>query len=160
MKRGKRRSALTAIVLGGLAAGAGDGLFALVFYGALRGVRVLRIFQSVASGLLGRDAFAGGLATFSIGLLLHFIVATCIAAVYYLVSLRFDALIKHPVICGLIYGIIAYLGMNYLVIPLSAARHGQFHLSNFVIEMMAHAFLVGLPIALVARRSAFRNAEG
>jgi hypothetical protein len=44
--------------------------------------------------------------------------------------------------------------MNYVVIPLSAARHGAFHLSNFVIEMIGHAFLVGLPIALIARRSA------
>ncbi|HLN97968.1 MAG TPA: hypothetical protein VK208_05855 [Pyrinomonadaceae bacterium] len=150
----KRPHALDTILYGGLVVGILDGLFALVFYGLILGVKPLRIFQSVASGLLGRTSFEGGVPTFLLGILLHFLVASCIAAVYYLASLKLPVLINHAVVSGLIYGMIAYLGMNYVVIPLSAARRGTFSLRVFLPAFIAHAFLVGLPIALLARRSA------
>jgi hypothetical protein len=155
-----RPRAFNAIFFGGLAAGLGDGLFALTFYGGILGIPLLRIFQPVASGILGKAAMEGGVATFLLGVLLHFVVAMCIATVYYLASSIWPFLLKHAVVCGLIYGMLAYLGMRYVVIPLSAvpARHGTFHLSYFLTEMIGHAFLVGLPIALIAARSARRAA--
>jgi hypothetical protein len=150
----QRPRALDTILLGGLVVGVLDGLFAFVFYGLILGVKPLRIFQSVASGLLGRASFEGGTRTFLLGLLLHFVVATCIAAVYYLVSLKLPVLINHAVVSGLIYGLIAYLGMNYVVIPLSRIGYRPSSLRVFLPAFIAHAFLVGLPIALIARRSA------
>ncbi|MET0400246.1 MAG: hypothetical protein ABW277_25880 [Longimicrobiaceae bacterium] len=59
------RSSLTpgmAVLLGTLAVGVLDLLDPLVFFGA-RGVPPVRILHSIASGLLGRAAFAGGLPT-------------------------------------------------------------------------------------------------
>lgn len=147
-------SAMRTILLGGLAAAIGDGLFAVIFYGVMLGVKQQRIFQGVASGILGRPAFTGGWETYALGLFLHFVVGTCIATVFYLLSAAWPALLRRAVITGLAYGIVAYLVMNYVVIPLSAARHGAFHLSYFLIEMVGHAFLVGLPIALIATKSA------
>jgi hypothetical protein len=152
-----RPRAFDTILYGGLVVGILDGLFALIFYGLILGVKPLRIFQSVASGLLGKASFEGGVQTFLLGILLHFVVALCIAAVYYAVSLKLPVLIDRAVVCGLIYGMIAYLGMNYLVIPLSAARSGSFSLSVFLPAFIGHALLVGLPIALIARRSAKAN---
>jgi hypothetical protein len=149
-----RPRALDTILYGGLIVGILDGLFALIFYGLILGVRPMRIFQSVASGLLGRASFEGGMQTFLLGILLHFVVALCIAAVYYAASLKLPVLIHRAVICGLIYGMLAHLGMNYVVIPLSAASSGRFSLRTFLPAFIAHAFLVGLPIALLARRSA------
>jgi hypothetical protein len=145
------------ILYGGLLVGILDGLFALIFYGLILGVKPMRIFQSVASGLLGKASFEGGIPTFLLGILLHFIVASCIAAVYYLASLKLPVLIRHAVVCGLIYGMLAYLGMNYVVIPLSAANSGRFSLRLFLPAFIGHALLVGLPIALIARRSAKAN---
>jgi hypothetical protein len=150
----ERPAAIVTIIGGGLAAAVGDGLFAIIFYGMILGVNQLRIFQGVASGLLGRPAYAGGLTTYFLGLGLHLVVGVCIATVYFLLSSKWSFPIKRPVVCGLIYGVLAYLVMNYVVIPLSAARHGAFHLSYFLIEIVGHAVLVGLPIALIARRSA------
>jgi hypothetical protein len=131
-----------------------DGLFALIFYGLILGVKPIRIFQSVAAGLLGKASYDGGISTFLLGVLLHFVVATCIAAVYYVASLKLPFLIRHAVICGLVYGLIAYLGMNYVIIPLSAvgSRPSPPFLRVFLPAFIAHAFLVGLPIALIARR--------
>ena len=62
----------------GLAAGVGDTLLALVLYP----VGPVRIYQSVAAGLLGRDSFQGGLATAALGMFLHFFIATTAAFVY------------------------------------------------------------------------------
>jgi uncharacterized membrane protein YagU involved in acid resistance len=113
----------------------------------------MRIFQSVAAGLLGKASYDGGISTFLLGILLHFVAASCIAAVYYVVSLKLPVLIRHAVICGLIYGLIAYLGMNYVIIPLSAiGSRPSPPLRAFLPAFIAHAFLVGLPIALIARR--------
>lgn len=153
----RRPRALDTILYGGLVVGILDGLFALIFYGLILGAQPLRIFQSVASGLLGKAAFEGGVQTFLLGILLHFVVATCIAAVYYLASLILPVLIHRAVVCGLLYGMIAYLVMNYVVIPLSAASPGRFSLRTFLPAFIAHALLVGLPIALLARRSAKAN---
>jgi hypothetical protein len=150
--------ALDTILYGGLVVGILDGLFALVFYWLILGVQPLRIFQSVASGLLGRASYEGGTQTFLLGLLLHFVVATGIAAVYYVASLKLPVLIRHAVAAGLIYGLIAYLVMNYVVIPLSAiGSRPSPPLSVFLPAFIAHAFLVGLPVALLARRSAQAN---
>jgi len=153
----ERPRAFDTILYGGLAVGILDGLFALIYYGLILGARPMRIFQSVASGLLGKASYEGGMPTFLLGVLLHFVVATCIAAVYYAVSLKLPVLIRHAVLCGLIYGMIAYLGMNYVVIPLSAAKSGTFSLPVFLTGLIGHALLVGLPIALLTRRSAEAN---
>ena len=64
--------ALKAILAGGLIGGAFDITYACVVW-AFRGVSPIRIGQSVASGLLGRDAaLAGGVATGLLGFALHF----------------------------------------------------------------------------------------
>lgn len=158
----QRPRAFNTIVYGGLVVGILDLLFAFTFYGLILGVQPMRIFQSVAAGVVGRTAaFGGGVRTFLFGILLHFAVAACIATVYYLATLVSQVLIRHPIVSGLIYGMVAYFGMRYIVMPLSAIRQtGTLpRLPIFLTELIGHAFLVGLPIALLARRSATRPNE-
>ena len=152
----RRPRAFETILYGGLIVAILDGLFAFVFYGLILGVKPLRIFQSVAAGLLGRASYDGGISSFLFGVLLHFVVAIGIAAVYYVASLKLPVLIHRAVVCGLIYGLIAYLVMNYVVIPLSAIGYRPTTLRVFLPAFIAHALLVGLPVALVARWSAKR----
>lgn len=154
-----RARAFETIFFGGLTVGVLDEMFAFVFYGLILGVPTQRIFQSVAAGVLGRASFEGGDKTFVLGLALHFVVATCIALVYYLASLKLPVLVRRPVVCGLLYGLVAYLVMNYIVIPLSAANSGRFSLRVFLPAFIGHAFLVGLPVALIAHRSARGHAR-
>jgi len=152
-----RPRAFDTIFFGGLAIGIFDLIFAFTFYGLILGAKPLRIFQSVAGGVLGRTAaIEGGVKTFLLGIMLHFVVATCIATVYYFISRLLPWVLRNAVVSGLIYGVIAYLGMNYVVVPLSAIgrRPGSKPLWIFMIEIIGHALLVGLPVALLARRSA------
>lgn len=153
----KHPRAFDMLVYGGLVVGILDGLFALIFYGKAGGT--MRVFQSVASGLLGQAAFEGGQRTFLIGIGLHFIVATGLAAVYYLVSLKLPILIHKPLTSGLTYGALSYLGMNYVVIPLSAIGLRKFSLPVFLIAIIGHALLVGLPLGLLTSWSAKANQQ-
>ncbi len=76
-----RSRALPAILLGGLIAGAFDISYACIYTYIVRGTSAIRILQSVASGVLGAKAFAGGLKTAVLGLALHFLIALTAAAV-------------------------------------------------------------------------------
>lgn len=118
-------SAARAIVAGGLALGAADIIFAMSYWYAKAGVPPFRIFQSVASGLLGRAAFAGGMASTALGALAHFAIATAMVAVYYLAARRLAALVQRPWRYGAAYGLMLYVVMNYIVVPLSAAPRGK-----------------------------------
>ena len=154
-----RPTAFGTIVLGGLAVGVLDFFDATIFFGLWYGVKPMRIWWSVASGLIGRDrAINGGIKTALLGLFLHFVIAFLIATVFYVASLAWPALIRHPAISGLIYGVIAYYVMTFVVVPLSRVppRTGPIPWPSFLNGVIGHALLVGLPIALCARRSARR----
>src|SRR5260370_18356751 len=58
----------------GLACGILDITAALIVYGFF-GLKPIRLLQGIASGLLGPQAFEGGLATALLGLLCHFLIA-------------------------------------------------------------------------------------
>ena len=148
-----RSRAFRAIFWGGLIAGALDITYAFVFYGLRNGLTPARILQSVASGLLGADAFKGGAATDVLGALLHFFIAFTAAAGYYAASRKLNFLVRNAALCGVIYGVVIYAVMNYVVVPLSAVPpRGAPAPIVFITGLLVHMFLIGLPIALAARR--------
>src|SRR5215211_4398515 len=140
------------IVWCGLLAGLGDITFAFVVSG-LRGVGPVRVLQSVAGGLLGRAAAEGGMATAALGAVLHFLIAFIWATVYWLASRKLGVLVRHPVVCGLLYGFAVYAFMYLVVLPLSAAYFKPtFTPYTVSLNGMGHMLLVGLPIALAASK--------
>lgn len=147
------------IVLGGLTIGVLDFFDAWLFFGVYSGLGFQRVWQSVASGLLGGEAArAGGWNTAFLGIFLHFVVSFGVATVYYVVARNISLLIRRPIISGLIYGVIAHLVMKYVVIPLSAIGViSTYNVPNFINSIIGHALLVGLPVALIANWSARRK---
>ncbi len=151
----ERLSVGRALVTGTLIVGVLDILDAFIFFG-LRGARPVGILQSIASGVLGRAAYQGGMRTALIGLLLHFVIA-CGVVVTYLVATRLlPTLNRHPWAYGMLYGLAVYAVMNLVVIPLSAAVLGSGPTPAVVRAngVLIHMFGVGLPAALVAARTA------
>ncbi|HEX6123874.1 MAG TPA: hypothetical protein VFZ23_00730 [Pyrinomonadaceae bacterium] len=148
--------AFQTIVYGGFAIGILDGLAATVNAG-LRGVTPGRVFQYIASGVLGPSAFEGGIITVIAGVLLHFLVAFGVATVYYLLARTFGVVIHRAVICGLIYGVAVYFAMAYLIVPMSAVRQGPFSWTGIIVSIIIHMLFVGLPVALIAKRHATRS---
>ncbi len=113
-----------ALAAGTLIVGTLDILDAFVFFG-LRGVKPMSILQSIASGVLGRPAYQGGMTTALLGLLLHFFIAFGVVATYLVATRLIPALNRRPVIYGMLYGLAVYAVMNFVVVPLSNAALGS-----------------------------------
>lgn len=172
--------------VGGFVAGALDILYAFVVYGPLSyEMSPQRVLQSVAAGWIGRDAaYAGEWGAAALGLLTHFFIAAVMAGVFVFAASRIRALVKRPVLWGLLYGVGLYVAMNYVVAPLSAAGAGGHFPADFaeIAERLrtsfsdvrggggpdypwmvwgtifTHTVLVGVPIALIARRFSAQTA--
>ena len=143
-----RRNARLAIAVGGGIAGALDLLQACLLFG-------WRIPLAIAAGLLGRQAFHGGVGTYILGVCLHFFIACSATAIYYAASRKLRFLSEHPLVCGLFYGIAVELVMSYIVLPLSALHaRGPYKLHDVLLGLAVHMVVVGLPIAFSVRRFA------
>jgi uncharacterized membrane protein len=152
------RRAAIGLLAATIAVGTLDALDAMIFFG-FRGATPVRIFQSIASGVLGRDAFQGDNRTTWIGVALHYVIAFLIVLVFSIISRRVRFLTRRPVAAGLLYGVAVYFTMNYVVVPLSAAVQGPFSLPVFVNGILIHMFGVGLPTALILRSATGRSRE-
>jgi hypothetical protein len=160
---GGRPSAFHTIVFGGLAIGVLDFLDASTFFPLYYGISFVDVWHGPAAGLIGREASrSGGLNTALLGIGAHFLVAFCIAAVYFVLARVIPTLVRHPVVSGLLFGIAAHFVMQYVVIPLSAigTMPSWPPLGSLLNSLIGHAFLVGLPVALIAAWSADRARSG
>lgn len=154
----RRGSPAPAILAAGAAAGALD-ILAAFAHSLARGNRPIGVLKAVASGLLGRDAFAGGSGVAALGLLLHFMIATAWAAIFYFLSRRFPALVRRPMVAGPLYGIAVFWLMRLVVVPLSAApKFPGGGAKGVAIGLAIHILFVGLPNALVISRMSRRSA--
>jgi hypothetical protein len=153
------RSGLGLVLAGGLVAGALDLTFAFLFYWP-QGATPLRILQFIASGVLGRGSLQMGLASAALGAFFHFFTSVCAAAIYYLVSLRFSFLTRRVLISGAIFGVLMFLAMRFIVVPLSAIKPGPMKVGNVIAELCSHVFLFGMVIAYaVSRATAVRRPQ-
>jgi uncharacterized membrane protein YagU involved in acid resistance len=155
MERMAVSRSVVGIVLGGLLAGVLDIVYAFVL-AAMRGAPPLRVLHSVASGLLGSAAYQGGIATGTLGLVLHLSITVVAAWVFWFAVKRSPVMQGQVLWCGLVFGVLVYLFMNFVVLPLSAVSF-QIKYSPAVIAQgfISHAALVGLPIAWCLRWFAF-----
>lgn len=155
----KRARPFPILLGGGLVVGSFDIAYAIVFW-AFRGVAPVRVLQSVAAGVLGRASFSGGVTSALLGLALHYFIAIAIVAIYWLMARGLSFLSRHAVLCGAIYGIVVYLVMNLVVLPLSrAAKPNLSNLLWVACSVIVHVFLIGVPAALFAR-AALPDAPG
>jgi hypothetical protein len=141
---------LHAIFIAGLITGVLDGLSAIAV-SAYFGAGPLRVFQGIASGLLGRGALQGGLPMALLGVVLHFIVATGAAAVYYFASRSLPVLLDRALVCGVLFGVCVHLFMTFVVIPLSAIGRRPFVLPSFAAFLLVSMVVIGPSIALTIR---------
>jgi hypothetical protein len=141
------------IFWGGLIAGTLDITAACVVSWLRSGVRPVIIMQSVASGLLGAPAYQGGAKTAALGVVLHYFIATMWTVVFYVESRKLRFLIARPITWGLVYGVIVYVLMNFVVLPVSAfPQRTTPTLTSRIINLVIIVLCIGLPIALITRR--------
>jgi hypothetical protein len=141
-----------ALGLAWVVAGCLDITSAIVIW-LIRGVPLIKGFQGIASGLIGREsAVQGGLATAALGFALHFFIMFCVVIGYFLARRGLPALTRCPIPSGIVYGVIVYLVMYWVVVPLSRIGPRPHSVSNDTTAILIHIFLIGLPIALIMHR--------
>ncbi|MGH8094518.1 MAG: hypothetical protein ACREIF_13785 [Chthoniobacterales bacterium] len=144
-------SVLRTIVTAWLVVGSLDISSAFVIW-ISRGRAITRGLQVIASGLLGSRALQGGMVTAGVGLALHFFIALVVVAVFCIASRAIPTMKNQAVLAGVLYGIAVYLVMYWIVLP-NAFPKFRHSLANDSLEFAIHIVLIGLPTALIARRS-------
>jgi hypothetical protein len=135
------------IVWATLVAGTLDILFAFVISGAVEPV-----LRTVASGPFG-DAIPDGLLGALLGLLVHFAIMAVMATTFFVVALKLPALNRYWWLAGPSYGVVLWLVMYWLVMPLRWDSYTTPSEPTAIVQQLfAHCLLVGLPIVWFARR--------
>ena len=147
------------VLLAGIAGATCDIVYAILYYG-WRGIPAERILQTVASGLLGKAAFEGGVPVAALGLACHYAIVIVAAALFYAVARRWAWLRDEPFSSGLLYGFGIYVVMNFVVLPLSAYPYpvrfpprSGIGMLTMATGLLVHMVGVGLSISLITRRA-------
>ena len=146
------KKSLLTLLKAGFIAGALDAGAAVVLFFSAGGTDPARVFQFIASGVFGADAFLGGVEMAVWGVVFHFAIALIFAAFFFLIYPSVRQYVSNPVAIGLLYGLLIWLFMNRIVLPLSNAPVQPFDPARAVIGMVVLMVLVGLPIALIAHK--------
>jgi hypothetical protein len=128
-----------------------DGLFSSLLSVFAYRSTVSRLFQGVASVLLGSAAFDGGLTTAVLGVAMHVCVAFAWSAVFLFLVLRSQWVrgllaSRHGVVkVAALYGPFVWMVMSLIVIPLLVHRPPTIG-ARWLIQWIGHIPFVGLPI--------------
>ena len=142
------RATVRAILTSGFIAGTIDIGAACVIYT----VGPVVILKSIAGGILGPASFRGGAAVAALGLLLQWLMSWVIAAAYLVATANMPIVRRSWILSGLAYGVVVFVVMNYVILPLSAVGHTPtFTVTRFVGNLLA-MFLFGLIISYFASR--------
>lgn len=112
-----------------------------------------QVLRYVATGPFGDGMADAGTGGALLGLLVHFAIMTVMVTVFVLASRRWPALTALPILSGVAYGLILYGVMYWIVLPLRfPALFPITEPVRIAKALFSHLVLVGIPIALIARR--------
>lgn len=147
---------IRSFILAGLCTGIVDGTFSSVLAAFFYGSSVSRLFQGVASTVLGPSALSGGANTAAVGIAMHFGVAFGWSFVFLLLA-RLPIVQRVLVspwgtvkVAG-VYGPAIWLVMSLIVIPLLTRKAPAFTI-RWAIQLVGHFPFVGLPIVYTISR--------
>jgi uncharacterized membrane protein YagU involved in acid resistance len=137
---------LAAALLASVAAGIPDVFVAALLSRAPPG----RVLQTIASGILGKASYSMGSTSIVLGLGLQIAMSFVIALIYGVAFFHTPTIRSSPLIFGALYGVVIFVGMNFVVVPLSRA-HPKFQWDvKSVVAMTIVMVLFAEVIALIA----------
>lgn len=138
---------LKPFLAGTLVAGTLDILFAAIL-AMSRGAPPAGMLRFVASGPFP-DATNWGAMGSALGLAVHFTLMAIMVAAYVLAATRVPALVAQPLKWGVVYGLVTYVAMNLIVVPLRWPAAFPPSAMSIGTQLFAHIVLVGLPVAWI-----------
>lgn len=147
-----QKSFLKIILLTTLIAGTLDILSAIVntYFRTGKGPEI--IFKFIASGVFGDDAFSGGAFIVTAGIFFHYFIAFSWTLIFFILYPKINLPSKYKIIAGLCYGIIVWLIMNLIIVPLSRTPETTFTFKGVLLGALFLMFFIGLPISLMYHR--------
>jgi len=146
------RPVIKTIAWVGLLAGTLDITFACISAYLSRGTTPVTVLKYVASGLFGKEAFAGGTMMPVYGLLIHYIIAYSFTALFFWIYPSLKLLSKNVVLTAILYGIFIYVVMDLIILPFTRAPKGTFRIDKALLAAAILMVAIGLPLSIVARR--------
>jgi hypothetical protein len=140
---------LKPIALATLISGTLDILFAMILT-LWFGRAIPGMLRYVASGPFPAATEMGN-AGAALGLAVHFALMAIMAAVFMVAVARRPDLNANPWLAALAYGLITYVVMNWLVVPLRFDAPLPPKPVSIATQLFAHIVLVGVPFALIAK---------
>jgi hypothetical protein len=138
-------------VVAGILVGTLDIVAALILT-TMRGGNPVKLFQFIASGLFGMPAFAGGWRYAVYGLTLHYVIAMAWTLLFFYMGRKFRRIYHHKVLSGILYGMIIWIIMNLVVLPLSATPPIPFNYTAALTGILVLIAAIGLPLAFVSAK--------
>ncbi len=143
------RGPIRTIIAAWLVAGTADITAASVYFPIAGRFRLIELYQGIASGVLGANAFNGGVAAAMLGLLLHYLIALIWTTFFFLIYPRLKLLQKNRLGTAVGFAVFVSCVMSFLVLPLSNVFHAPFNFRHFLISTAILMFTIGLPITTV-----------
>jgi len=107
-------------------------------------------FQLIASGILGQASYNRGWISMTLGLGLQLAMSFVIALLYNIAFVQMPDLRQSPWMFGALYGVVIFVAMNFVVVPLSRA-HPKHHWDlKSVVAMLIVMVLFAEVIACIA----------
>ena len=139
------------LLITGLLAGFLDGAAAVLLFMARGNRNPAVLFRFIASGVYGQAAFTGGIRMAWLGLIVHFLIALSFVAAYFGVCHFVSWPLLHPLAAALVYGLLVWIVMNLLVVPLSRTAHRPFSWAFALVNILILMGAIGVPAAWGAR---------
>jgi hypothetical protein len=137
------------IISAALLAGTLDALGAIIVYQA----NPARMFKFIASGAFGAGAaFSGGASMIVWGISFHYLITFFWTILFFVTYPAIPVLSKHRLVAAVAYGILVWIMMNKVVIPLSAITPGPSDLRSALVGTAILIVAVGLPLAILTHR--------
>ena len=139
------------IAIATLVAGTLDILFA-TFLSLYFGRDPMGMLRYVASGPFPPATEWGGAGS-ALGLVVHFALMGIMATAFAMFAQRRPAIMESPMRWGVAFGLITYVAMNLIVVPLRFGSPLPPKPISIATQLFAHIVLVGIPMALIAART-------
>lgn len=144
------KMAFKTIFISGFIAAVLDILAAIVVYTLIQQkTTTLKMLQSIASAVFGKAAYNGGIEMGLYGLVFHFFIAFCFAAAYCFAFPYISFFRKHTVISGVLYGVLIWMIMNLVVLPIAFQYRPSFAWDAAFTGIIILILAVGLPISFI-----------
>jgi hypothetical protein len=143
---------LRPIALATAVSGALDILFAMILTVTIGKGDIPKMLRGVASGPFP-GASEWGAPGAALGLVTHFTLMAIMAAVFVLAARRYPNLLASPIKWGIVYGLITYVAMNWIIVPVRFGTPLPPRTISIFTQLFAHIVLVGIPFALITART-------